>query len=107
MTSEQTTARTNSSDQTGKSPSSDFIIASWNTKSSIPSKIAAMPCGVRLAGVSAVVAIVLKPDSSLPCFGAAQRALWPLLVLDFPASTKLNISIDPIEQSRCPRIGAA
>jgi len=57
--------------------------------------------------VSAVVAIVLKPDSSLPCFCAAHRATWQLLVLDFPGSTKLKISIDPIEQSGCPRIGAA
>ena len=58
-------ARTSSSGQIGKSPSNDFIIASWNTNSSIPRIIAAMPCGVRLTGASAVVAIVLNSKSSL------------------------------------------
>ena len=60
MTSEQTTARTSSNGQIGKSPSRDFIIASWNTNKVIPRRIAAMPCAVRLAGAAGVVTTVLN-----------------------------------------------
>ena len=60
MTSEQMTARTNSRGQIGKSTSRNFIIASWNTNSVIPSIIAVMPCGVRLTGATGVVTTVLN-----------------------------------------------
>ena len=78
MTSEQTTARTNSKGQIEKSPSKDFIIASWNTNSVIPSIIAAMPCAVRLAGATGVVTTVLNfaPWSLAPKWPGAKRGRY-------------------------------
>jgi hypothetical protein len=70
MTSEQMTARTNSKGQIGKSTSKNFIIASWNTNSVMPSRIATIPCGVRLAGATGVVITVLN---FTPWFGAPKQ----------------------------------